>query len=97
MSTKKQELLQLQTNAEETIKSDSSENEIVYELIDSTPYTAVQKDGIWYVMLGNKRLNEIELKTRAEVAKFLMDEQYNIMLKTIMIVCDDLIKLNQKQ
>lgn len=85
MSEKQRELLKSQTNAEEVNNSSSL---IEYEMMDGTPFTICRRENNYYVMLGEHRLNDIELFSSEEVVEYVIRNNFMLCLKMCTIVAE---------
>lgn len=86
MQTKQQDLLQSQTNVEETHKENSSKELIERIRIDGTPFTATKYGEEWHLMMGRYRLNKEPIKTYADIIEYMEIEKWNIVLMIAAII-----------
>lgn len=97
-NNKQQELLQSQITAKETSNSESNSEKLIERVpLIGTPFTSTKHHDEYHLVMGKYRLNERPLANHEEVIDYANEEEYNIILKMIMIVVNDLIEEGKRQ
>lgn len=100
-STPSRDLLQSQTNVEEIHNKDSGENKPLIDRrqIEGTPFWIIGSEEKGYCLVMGKWKITQEYDTIPEVELQLKSQQWQLILRMIGIICEDLIKTenNTKQ
>lgn len=83
-------------NAEDQNKEHSSEELVERHQIPGSPFTSVKHQDQYYLLMGKYRLNEQPLASHDEVIQYANDNEYDVILKMIMIVFNDLVEQGKR-
>ena len=76
----------------EEITNLRSSLETVYENIDGTPCRLGQKNGLWYILMGNTVLEKQGFNTTQDAKKWINDNTLILARQIAATVCYDMIK-----
>lgn len=85
MSKNQQELLQLQTNAEEVHKENSNLSEREY--IENTPFWIIMQNDKWWLTMAGYRITE-EYRTKEEALERLEIDKWKIVMHIALIISE---------
>lgn len=97
-TTKQKDILNTQSNADQTHKENSSKPLIERIPIDNTPFTLIgdQEKG-YFIAMGNYKITDQILKNEEEANLMLKDKIYEIILNMIVIVDEKIEQMKKEE
>lgn len=92
MSKEQRDILKLQTNAEETHNSQSSDQLIEREQIEGSPLWIVKIQNTYNLIMGQYKLNETPFESKKQILDYVKKEMWNIITRIIVIISNNLAK-----
>lgn len=94
---KQQELLQSQTNAQETHKQNSGEHLIEQGQIQGWPFKWIKKDEEFILVFGKYKINDRPLISIEDIHAYIELETGNIFMKMSFIIAGDAIEAYERK
>ena len=75
----------------EEIRTKNTET-IQYEEIAGTPFRYAKKDNYWYLLMGNRLMEQKGFDTRNAIDKWIEENKWELILRVCSSICYDMVK-----
>lgn len=76
----------------ESKQINTEKKQVNYEQLDNTPFTLVEKDNSWYVLLGDTAVIQTPFKSRFQAKRYVREKPWNLLANTICVITTKIIE-----